>query len=486
MGGYKIIIPKSHSQDESSMPCCRAAKFKWCKDLDTITSYDGKEYCVFHSPKGREGISKDAEKFNELVFERIEAAKKLRQKCDLSGTIFEGPIAFSQYNKESPLPSINFHDVTFVSDVDFRYVSFIGETDFDRVHFKAGVTFWYADFRGRVSFSEAKFYKYASWGGTRFAQEATFQLTKFNEGAGFSDITSKKSVNFRHSRFHGEMVLGGKFEGTVDLRQVVFSGNVEIRGTFSQEVSFWWSTFKADADFRDVAFNQIVDFGRCLIEKSLLFVEVDLSHCSFIDSNVRNCEFIRCKWPQIRGRKALYDEKDSSSYGKVEELYRQLKWKYKIGNNEQEVSTWHYAEKEMYRKKQPWRRFNPFSFSNLYWAFSGYGERPIRAGLMLLLLFASLVLITGSLGLISSSGNSVYGVTAFEGLSDLVGPKFEPELKRIGLLIFNTIQYTLFFKLPYFKPETLSGDIILAIFAKLLIPVQAALFILALRNRLRR
>jgi uncharacterized protein YjbI with pentapeptide repeats len=439
------------------MPCCKADKFKWCGGLDTITSYDGKEYCIFHAPKGREGISINIEKFNERVFKRIEEAKKLGQKCNLSGTLFEGPISFSQYNKENPLPFINFQDVTFISDADFRHVSFNQEANFDRVCFKESVSFWQVDFRGRVSFSEATFFKSAFWSGTKFAQEATFQLANFIEGAYFSDTTFNKSVNFRQSKFQGEMVLGGTFKGPVDFRQVVFTGTIEIRGVFDQEVSFWWSTFKADADFREVAFNKTVDFGRCLIEKSLLFVEVDLSHCSFIDSNIRNCEFIRCKWPRIRGRKALCDEKDNSSYGKVEELYRQLKWKYKIGNNEQEVSSWHYAEKEMYRKKKPWRRFNPFSFSNLYWAFSGYGERPIRAGLMLLLFFASLVLITGSLGLISSSGNSVYGVTAFEGLSDLVGPKFEPELKRIGLLILNTIQYTVFFKTPYFKPETLSG-----------------------------
>jgi len=468
------------------MSCCKAEKFKWCSGLDAITSYDGKEYCIFHAPKGREGISIDIEKFNELVFKRIEEAKKSGQKCDLSGTLFEGPISFSQYNKENPLPFIKFQDVTFISDADFRHVSFNEEANFDRVCFKESMSFWQVDFRGRVSFSEATFFKNASWSGTKFAQEATFQLANFIEGAYFSDTTFNKSVNFRHSKFQGEMVLGGTFKGTVDFRQVLFGDNTEFRGTFSKEVSFWWSTFKAEADFRKIIFHKMTDFSRCSIEKTLLFVEVDLSYCSFLDCSIHNCQFIRCKWPRIRGRRALYDEKKKAPYEKVEELYRQLKWKYKEGHNEQEASTWHYSEKEMFRKKKWWRRFNPFSFSNLYWLSSGYGERPVRAGLILLLLFVSLVLITSSLGLVSSSGKPVYGVTTFKGFSDTFGSKFLPELEKTGLLIFNTIQYALFFKTPYFKPQTLSGDIILTIFTKLLMPIQAALFIFALRNRFRR
>ncbi|MBL7205672.1 MAG: pentapeptide repeat-containing protein [Desulfobacteraceae bacterium] len=466
------------------MPCCKAEKFKWCKSLDTTTSDDGKEYCVFHALEGQKGIA--IEEFNELVLKRIEGAKDSGQKCDLSGTLFEGPISFNQYDEKNPLPFIIFREVTFIADADFRQVSFNEEVSFDKACFQESVSFSQVYFRGRVSFSEANFLKKAFWSGTIFDQEATFQLATFGEGAYFSDTIFNDSVNFRMVKFHGEAVVGGTFQGEVDFRQVLFGGDTEFRGTFNKEVSFWWSTFKAEADFRKIVFHKMTDFSRCSIEKTLLFVEVDLSYCSFLDCSIHDCQFIRCKWPRIRGREALYDEKKKASYGKVEELYRQLKWKYKEGHNEQETSRWHYSEKEMYRKKKWWRRFNPFSFSNLYWASSGYGERPVRAGIMLLLLFVSLVLFTSSLGLVSSSGKPVYGVNAFEGFSDTFGSKFFPELEKIGLIIYNTMQYALFFKTPYFKPETLSGDIILTIFTKLLMPIQAALFIFALRNRFRR
>lgn len=466
------------------MPCCRSEKFKWCKSLDTTTCDDGKEYCIFHAPEGHKGIA--IEEFNELVLDRIKRAKQLGQKCDLSGTLFEGPISFREYDEDNPLPLVNFQEVTFIDSADFRHVSFNEEVTFDKAIFRESASFWHTSFRGRVSFSEAAFMKKASWHGTTFADKATFQLGTFAEGAYFSDITFYDSVNFRMVKFHGELVVGGTFQGEVDFRQVLFGDTTEFRGTFEKEVSFWWSTFKAEADFRNIVFRNMTDFSRCTIEKTMLFTEVDLSYCSFLDCRIYNCQFIRCKWPSIRGRKAVYDEKKKAAYEKLEEIYRQLKLKYKEGYNEQEASIWHYSEKEMFRKKKSWRRFNPFSFSNLYWASSGYGDRPVRAGTVFLFLFVTLVLLTCYLGLTSSSGKPVYGVKALKGFSDIFGPKFLPELDKLGLLIYSTVQYALFWETPYFKPETLTGGIIMAIFTKLLMPIQAALFILALRNRFRR
>ncbi len=467
------------------MPCCKAKKYKWCSSLNAISYYDGKEYCIYHVPEEWKGM--ESEKFNELVFKKIQTAKNSDKQCDLSGTVFAGPIDFSQYNERGSLPFINFQEVMFGGDANFGNVTFDKEVRFDKAIFKKSVSFAHAWFKGRASFSEATFLKKASWLGAKFDQETTFLLAIFAEYAGFTGITFNSLVNFQYATFKGEVGVGGTFNGKVNFRQVTFGGNAEFRGTFSKEVSFYWSTFKAEADFRKISFHHTTDFSQCSIEKTLLFVEVDLSYCSFLDCNIHNCQFTLCKWPRIRGRIALYDEKEKEpSYERIEELYRQLKRKYKEEHNEQEASRWHYFEKEMYRKKKWWRRFNPFSFSNLYWVSSGYGERPVRAGIILLLLFVSLVLSSIYLGLVSSSGNPVYGVTALKGFSAVFESKFVPELEKIGILFYNTIQYALFFKTPFFKPETLSGDIVLTIFSKLLIPIQTALFIFALRNKFRR
>lgn len=71
------------------MPACKDKYNKWCKDEKTVyTDEAGMEYCVFHAPKGKKGVSLEA--FNEMIFERIDNAISEKQSCELSGTAFEG------------------------------------------------------------------------------------------------------------------------------------------------------------------------------------------------------------------------------------------------------------------------------------------------------------------------------------------------------------------------------------------------------------
>jgi hypothetical protein len=83
-------------------------------------------------------------------------------------------------------------------------------------------------------------------------------------------------------------------------------------------------------------------------------------------------------------------------------------------------------------------------------------------------------------GLISASGQEIFGVKIIKGFSGVI------EWKKFWLLIYNTIQNSFFIKDTFFKPQTLAGVIILTITTKLIIPIQAALFVLALRNKFRR
>ena len=244
---------------------------------------------------------------------------------------------------------------------------------------------------------------------------------------------------------------------------------------------------RKNASFRHTTFTEVATFWGCLTEGIICFEDVDLSHVSFLETNPHNFNFICCKWPQKKGRDVLYDEiqikslKDKKAFEQVEDLYRQLKHKYKKELNEPEVSNWHYGEKEMFRKKRLWRRFNPISFSNLYWAFSGYGECPIRAGIMLLLLLIFIMTGMNYFGLVPfMEGNPVYEVAEIKGFSGSI------DWKKLWLLFYNTIQHILFFKTPFFKPETLSGNIFLTVSTKIMIPIQAAMFAFALRNKFRR
>ncbi len=59
------------------MGCCKAhieESKNWCKRHGiAFTDKQGKEYCVFHAPKDKKGIS--LEEFNKLVFAEIDNAK---------------------------------------------------------------------------------------------------------------------------------------------------------------------------------------------------------------------------------------------------------------------------------------------------------------------------------------------------------------------------------------------------------------------------
>jgi hypothetical protein len=122
----------------------------------------------------------------------------------------------------------------------------------------------------------------------------------------------------------------------------------------------------------------------------------------------------------------------------------------------------------MFRKSNRFRRFLP-SISTLYWLSSGYGERPVRAGIALFLLIIALSILFGITGIKSIDDSSIIEIKKW---SDIWNFNY---LKA-------TIEYATFESKPNFIPE----NWFLKIAAKLLIPLQAALFALALRNRFRR
>ena len=435
------------------MHCCKAKDYdKWCADLPTVyRSKIGEEYCVFHAPTEDKGQT--PEKFNQLVFDRIQSTKKNEEICNLKGTFFPWEIIFSHFNKENPFPII-----------DFIYAKFKDHADFEGSYFNT-----------YVNFSGVVFEDWANFNNARFKHGARFEKAAFSGGAWFS---------------------GARFTDYPTFDEVTFHNNVYFHDTdFEGGASFKSTIFHSRVHFKKAVFKKATFFNLCSAEKPIIFEKVDLSLVSFLDTDPLNLNFSDHRWPRHRGRNVLFDElqikkelswKESlkydepPSYDKVEYLYRKLKQKYKGEYNELEASNWHYGEKEMFRKKKWWRRFNPISFSSLYWASSGYGERPLRAGIVLIFLFAGVTFSMNVLGITSINGHEIFGVKEIKGFYSLFNSK------KFWLLINNSIQNVLFIKETYFKPETLSGSILQTILSKLLIPIQVALFVLALRNKFRR
>ena len=455
------------------MPCCQADKYKWCKTLHSVKLADGKEYCVFHAPKEHKGRTQ--ENFNKLVYAKIQEAIYKEAECDLSGTIFPWSIDFSQFNKDNPFPPINFRDVIFQDKADFKQTTFSGFSFFMK-----------AFFIGEAFFGQASFMKDACFWQANFKLKAFFEKAFFRRAVFFMDANFIGEANFGEAVFGGAIHKEGNFRGGgANFLRAAFSGNVDFRNaSFSADVNFEGAIFSRNVYFEKTKFQDRLYLSWCSPKEWIFFEGVDLTNVHFLDSDPLKMHFIGCTWPQRFGRNVLSDEINpigkKPSFAKIEHFYRRLKQKYKIEYNEAEASNWHYGEKEMFRKKKWWRRYNPFSFSNLYWVSSGYGERPVRAGLMLLLLFVSGTMLMNLLGLVPRHGNPVFGVDSIKGFSSLFDPM------RFWLAINNTIQHALFVKDTYFIPQNLTGSIILTLLTRLIIPIQTALFVLALRNRFKR
>ncbi len=220
------------------------------------------------------------------------------------------------------------------------------------------------------------------------------------------------------------------------------------------------------------------------------FKEADLTGVSFEGSDLMRFDFYGCKfedsgqWLWWR-EKLLYDDKkletkknpSSEEYLKVEKLYTALKQRAKEAHDWGEVSIWHYNEKEMARKRSAtkkevekvvvykfWKKFkrlfkglmvsiNNINIYTLYWLVSGYGERPLRAfGVWIILL------IVGAL---------VNWISGYE----------------------EAVVMTLKQAFPLYRDSTHDENTLqvgVLIFISILLYSQFALFLMALRNRFRR
>lgn len=493
--------------------------------------------------------------------------------ADFTGAIFGGDVNFTRaiFRDNAGFHGANFGSLAqfwntaFSGDANFAITIFKGETSFGMANFSKLANFKRAIFGGEALFAEIPFGGDADFSEATFSGATRFAAAIFSGNVNFSKVIFKGKTIFAAGKFSGDTRFVGAsfagdtdflwptFSGKIDLSKTLFGGNVLFymnicnngeadfsMATFTGEVVFQAislmaisSSFKELNDSVILAFDSPADYEKAIStgkdtfkgtvrfvgvktgSARILFKKVDFSAIpfSFIETDLTNFRFDRCKWPQktysglfawlnnktfglftsedtllfcdeIRvdqdfyaatWREKLLNTNLSNSYGMVEALYRQMKVCDKEAHNEPEVSKWHYREKEMFRKKKVLRRYFPFSFTFLYWLFSGYGERPVRAGFMLILLFVVITVAMNWMGLVSLDEKTI-----------IQGFSFSPDWAKVVLAIQTTIEHTLFVKDPLFKAQSGLGAIILPLWTKLFIPIQATLFAFSLRNKFRR
>jgi hypothetical protein len=348
----------------------------------------------------------------------------------------------------------------------------------------------------------------------RFAPREFFGTAEFNKPVYFFGSTITRGADFFDAAFTKRAIFSkATFNG-----EAIFS-----RATFADEAIFSGATFKKGAIFSEVTIQGLIVFqninpplehepkpafrGRFnnlrFHDRGVLrFQDVNLAQCTFTGTDLRRVEFHHVTWGSLGGRQVIYDEvklredekKDpwfrkwfrsqvlpwlafqapyepppetprGDKYGEVERLCRHLKINYLTEQDYKNAGDFHYGEMEMHRRASKWRWF-PFYWYNFYRFLSGYGERPSWAlGLLSLLLL-------GMAGLICWLGIEV-------------GKPPHTYMAGFGDSFIYLLQKATLQRPTWAEPVGLGGKLVAA-FSVLIIPGQAALFLLALRNRLGR
>ncbi len=421
---------------QNNPPCIKETQFGWCKGKFTYPTGTG-NYCIFHKPKG---LPKDSAIFKGEVFQKINEAKEQDKKCDLSGTVFIDDISFGIFDNDNPLP-----------EIDFSRCLFCGEVDFKNVVFEGPVTFGWGIFEKDVYFNQAKFNK-----------KTEFYCTAFKGGAYF---------------------LYAEFVEEADFTEIVFEG----------EAIFIRKTFLNGADFNATGTKDRISFD-----------QVDLKKVSFLDCDLRKFEFINCIFPRVEGnRRALYDElfvrklvpiekkkededdpaagdtdaeKKMDALERVEILYRRLKQKYLDEHDYSQASEWHVREKEMLKRRLEIKNFFSFFLLRLYKLSSDYGENPGRAFLVLMIMICAVVGFFFIFGMQKTGFKpEVIQISCFHNFN----------LNEVGQVFLSVLRFLSFQKDISLIPVGIGGEFV-RLLSQIFIPLQAALFGLAVRNKFRR
>jgi len=314
---------------------------------------------------------------------------------------------------------------------------------------------------------------------------------------------------------------GSHFQKMVRFSSSVFMKDVELNAYYSENASFNNVEFRSNTRFRAAVFEDRVSFIRTIFPQYSYYInfmgtrfskphlvkfsEVDLSRTLFLWTDLSEIDFRNVKWPvtskiggsrhyledEFSGENYLKedmrsDQKYTSSkyYDHVQDLYQQLKRNYENQSSYAEAGDFYYGEMECYRKSSWTRRYLP-SLVNLYRISSGYGQRYLRAGIVLILM---LLVFAGAhlfLGLEPTQHNSDYSKIQYTFNFDI--SKTKSFVSDLFILTVYCIEVLIREEEPdrLFRPSSTKGDILNSTFS-ILVYLQVLFFILAVRRHFKR
>ncbi|MFX0140530.1 MAG: pentapeptide repeat-containing protein [Candidatus Hodarchaeota archaeon] len=322
----------------------------------------------------------------------------------------------------------------------------------------------------------------------------------FEEKSSFKNSEFRSMVRFSSSVFMKEAELDAHYYENAAFYDVEFHGNTNFRATaFEDRASFIRTIFPQHpyyVNFMGTRFNK---------PHSIKFSEVDFSRALFLWTDLSKIIFQNVRWPvtsKIKGaRHYLTDEFSGEHYLKedmrggqkyisakhydhVQDLYQQLKRNFENQGSYAEAGDFYYGEMECYRKSSWARRFLP-SLVNLYRISSGYGQRYIRAGIVLILMLLFFAGAHTFLGLEPTPHNYDYSKIQysfnlnFRKANSFVSDLFISTVYCVEVLIREEEPDRLF------RPMSTKGDILNSTYS-ILVYLQLLFFILAVRRHFKR
>lgn len=314
-------------------------KLETCVGRPFYGEHEGKQYCVLHFP----GKEKSGD-FKKALQEKI----KQKDFC-FRGVWFPDPVCTADF----------------------------GELDLQ-------ANFEYAIFTEAVHFADARFGERATFDSAKFCREAYFARTIWN-GARFGGATFDGDVSFRGATFlkvanffrasflKRAMFFSAVFMEKANFGETIFADHVELYG--EKKRSMFCRTSSLDLQFAK-------------IEKPAEFSirTVMLRPHWFLNVNAEKFQFTNVNW-EFPGTSEEIDALKAKFVGPPHRDLAIACWR--LADNAEENHRYDEASAFRYlamdsRRLENWRGYAVWRLSWWYWLESGYGERVLRAFVVLL------------------------------------------------------------------------------------------------------
>ena len=516
---------------------------RWaCTGLAFYKEHEGKRYCVLHYPgKEKRADFKAAlhSKLNKKDFDF--RGVWFPDPVDFRGFEFSAEADFSSatFSAEADFSSATFSaaayfsSATFSEAAYFSSATFSAAASFSSATFSAAASFSSATFSAAASFRSATFSAAASFSSATFSAAAYFSSATFSADAYFSSATFSAAASFSSAAFSADAAFSSAtFSAAANFSEAAFSAFTDFsEATFIMSADFSYVTFSGAAYFYLSVFHARADFGGSYFKDSLHFFgsvkarlledyatmgpfalgkdrSLDFQHVRIEHSNrvafhtldlrphwlvnVDPREFVFTdvdwRWDRISINEeiAALEAREVSSPNRLLAITcRQLAENAETNNRYEEASNFRYWAMELQRQemdpiwKEEWYEFAFWRLDWWYWATSGYGERIVRAFLMLIGIWAVFFLLYTQVGFTKPESKTPTATPVIAAESDTIGQPLALKSAWIYSLAVMSLQKP--------EPKPLTGTAqTFVLLETILGPVQAALLALAIRRKFMR